>query len=321
MDHTHTDTHTPTATEGQARRVLRSMGTDVLFALDLPAGSEQAQVAFDHAELELARLVDVFNRFDPTSELRQLERHRVLHASSELREVVELAIDARYRSDGRFDPTILPSLRALGYDRSIEHVRDKAVGREVWPHAPGVLAVDPHSGLVALGDHVAIDLGGIAKGWIADRIATLLSLTAPALVDAGGDISCTPRAGDQPWVVTVAGPGDGTCIELLAGGIATSGVDRRRWIDATAAGSTTSALATDATRHHVVDPRTGDSARTDLVRVTTVAGSCTTAEVAATSMLVGGSASLDELADAFGVAWLAEPIDPDHPVIRSEELR
>ena len=293
-----------------ARRAFRSMGTDVLLALDLPPG-ETASAAFDDAERELARLVAIFNRFDPTSELRRLERDRAVVASPELIEVVELALAARRTSAGRFDPTVLPSLRALGYAESIEHVRGRMVGGEIRAHRPGAVSVSRELRAVALGTDVALDLGGIAKGWIVDRIAERLGATAPALVDAGGDVSCTERP-DHPWTVAIDGLDDDTVIQLPVGGaIATSGIDRRRWRDPRG--------GTD--RHHVVDPATGASADTDLVRVTVVAGSCAQAEVAATSMLVGGTGCLDELGHAFDVAWLAIPAEPGTPAIRSKELR
>jgi len=286
------------------------MGTNVLFTLDAPQ-SERARLAFDNAVDELGRLERIFSRFDASSELRELERRRVIIGSEELIEVVELAIDARRRSGGRFDPTILPSLRALGYDRSIEHVRGTLCSGAVLGHEAGTIAIDHPTGLVALGEGVALDLGGIAKGWIADRIATQLAATAPALVDAGGDISCTPRVGGLPWTVEVAGVDETTFLELTAGGIATSGIDRRRWRGPLIAGRD---------RHHVVDPRTGESADTDLLRVTVVAGSCATAEVAATSMLVGSSGALETLGTAYDVAWLAVPTDPTQPHLRSRGL-
>lgn len=303
-----TSTSTPAAP--QTRRALRAMGTDVLFALDAPPSALTTD-AFDRAEHELHRLVRVFDRFDDSSELRRLERHRAQHCSQELREVLLLALDARRRSGGRFDPTILPSLRALGYDRSIEHVRGLSRGSNVLEHHPGGVVLDEHTGIVALGTGVALDLGGIAKGWIADRIATMLATTAPALVDAGGDVSCTPRRDGVPWVVEITGIEHDRYLQLEAGGIATSGIDRRRW---------RSADGSRADRHHVVDPSTGASAATDLVRVTVIAGSCALAETAATSMLVGGSQALEELGDVFDVAWLAVPIDPDVSPLRSKEL-
>ena len=48
---------------------------------------------------------------------------------------------------------------------------------------------DPQQGIVTLGMGVALDLGGIAKGWAADRAADLLGMAGSCLVSMGGDIA------------------------------------------------------------------------------------------------------------------------------------
>jgi thiamine biosynthesis lipoprotein len=227
--------------------------------------------------------------------------------SPELVSVVELALDARRRSDGRFDPTVLPAMRAAGYDRTFRDVRRAPRPSTTPVPAGGGVHLDATTGIIALADGVALDLGGIAKGWIADRIAERLARVAPALVDAGGDIACTPRLENEPWSVDVAG--SDLRIDLRDGGIATSGTDRRRWTDP----------ATGDTRHHVIDPRTGAPTTSDLTRVTTIARSCVEAEAASTSLLVAGSTEALSIAAAFRVAWRAER--PDGSVLASRELR
>jgi len=269
---------------------FRAMGTDVLLLLDAPH-SEESTAALLDAEQELHRLAQVFTRFDEHSELRRLEHDRVRICSAELVEVIELAIDARQRSAGRFDPTVLPALRAVGYDRTFDDVAAAPRTADAPVPAGGGVHVNATTGLVALSTGTALDLGGIAKGWIVDRIAERLAITAPALVDAGGDITCTLRADGSPWSVDVDGAD--LRISLAAGAIATSGTDRRRWSDP----------ATGRVRHHVIDPRTGTSVDSDLTGVTTIAASCAEAEVAATSILVAGSSDAPTVAQRFAAAW------------------
>jgi thiamine biosynthesis lipoprotein len=77
-------------------------------------------------------------------------------------------------------------------------------------------------------------VGGIAKGWAADRAALLLGEHAPALVDAGGDIAVSgPQLDGSPWPVAMANslnPEEQLDLVLLYnGGVATSGRDDRRW--------------------------------------------------------------------------------------------
>jgi thiamine biosynthesis lipoprotein len=64
---------------------------------------------------------------------------------------------------------------------------------------------------------------------------------------------------------------------LECGGLATSGTERRRW------------RAGGAEQHHLIDPRTGAPAVTDLVRVTAVGSDAVEAEILATSLFLDGT--------------------------------
>jgi len=133
------------------------------------------------------------------------------------------------------------------------------------------------------------DLGGVGKGWIADRALSLLHGWPGAVVDADGDlaVSCAPG---RHWEVAVGDPrSDDVNLAVLhlgaqAGGppvrwgVATSGVSIHRW-------------ASDGrVRHHLIDPRTGRPAETDVVQATVIAGSALRAEALAKAALIAGTA-------------------------------
>jgi thiamine biosynthesis lipoprotein len=107
---------------------------------------------------------------------------------------------------------------------------------------------------------VALDLGGIAKGWSADELARRYLAPFPGyLIDLGGDLRVRGGPSDgEPWIVGIADPrvdagiaqaNQGATyvagLALTAGGIATSGDARRWW------------LRDGARQHHLIDPRTG----------------------------------------------------------------
>jgi len=115
----------------------------------------------------------------------------------------------------------------------------------------------------------------------------------PALVDAGGDIAVSGSQRDgSPWVIGVADPlhpGENLAI-LRVGrrGVATSGRDYRRW------------KLDGGWQHHIIDPRTGKPAETDVLSATVVALNVMEAEIAAKLVLILGSQA--------GLAWLeAQP--------------
>jgi thiamine biosynthesis lipoprotein len=87
----------------------------------------------------------------------------------------------------------------------------------------------------------------------------------------------------------VGGPAGDVTLALGRGGLATSGVDRRRW------------RRGGREAHHVIDPRTGAPAATDLVRATAVGATAAEAEAFATALLVAGERGARRLARRLGV--------------------
>jgi thiamine biosynthesis lipoprotein len=138
------------------------------------------------------------------------------------------------------------------------------------------------------------DLDGVAKGWIADRALALLWRHPGAIVDADGDLAIRVAPGDA-WEIGVADPttpGFDLAVLRLRGsdstpscfGLATSGVSVHRWVSARGVG------------HHLIDPRTGSPADTDVVQATVLASSAREAELLAkTAVILGSVGGLDFL--------------------------
>ena len=253
-----------------ARRSFRAMGTDIEL-LVRPSGTGTPRL-LDAAEAEFHRLEALLSRFREDSELSRLNRDGSIRGGPDLCRVLELALAARERTDGRFDPTIHDALVAAGYDRSFELLEPDADGAPRPARAAGG-DVRTAGARIELGAGVRVDLGGIAKGYAAERAAELLALAGPCLVNAGGDVAIR----DGCWPVGVETADGSVTLELCGGGLATSGRDRRRW------------LRSGREQHHLIDPRTGAPAETDLLRVTAVADDAVEAEVAAKSLFLAGT--------------------------------
>jgi len=247
------------------RHAFRAMGTEVELLLDAEPG-EPSERALAAAEAEFERLEAVMSRFRPESELSSLNREGSLEASPDLLRVVELALEARERTGGRFDPTVHDAVVAAGYDRTFEELAEDAPSSPPATPCGGALEVD--GGTIRLAPGVRLDLGGIGKGYAVDRACELLAIAGPCLVNAGGDLAV--RGGAWPVGVT-----EDVTLALSRGGIATSGRDRRRWRKG------------GRECHHLIDPLTGRSAETDLLRVTVVGASAAEAEVLAKAVFLG----------------------------------
>ncbi|HFC12292.1 MAG TPA: FAD:protein FMN transferase, partial [Anaerolineae bacterium] len=132
---------------------------------------------------------------------------------------------------------------------------------------------------------VMLDFGGIAKGLIAQQVVQFLQQWGPCLVDAGGDlVAGDPPQGQPGWATGITAPlENGVAIRpnlarlwLHNGALMTSGVDYRHW------------PTTMGEQHHIIDPRVGVSAETDLLTVTVLAADACQAEAWATATLVAG---------------------------------
>jgi FAD:protein FMN transferase len=250
-----------------AQHSFPAMGTMV----ELFVEAEDAAAELSAAEAEFERLEQVMSRFRPTSELSRLNEAGELDASADLADVVACALEARTGSRGRFDVTVHDALVAAGYDRTFDEVPADApsVGRPV--RCGGGVAVEGMR--ITLEPGTRLDLGGIGKGYAAERVAALLSLAGPCLVSAGGDIAVRGVPSTGTWPVAVS---DELTLGLTRGGLATSGTERRRW------------RRDGIEQHHLIDPATGKPAASDLLRVTAVGADAVEAEVLATSLFIGG---------------------------------
>lgn len=251
--------------------------------------AELAQVA-EWFEAWEARL----SRFRPESELSHINASAgtPVGLSPVMWEVIQASLQAARTSQGLVTPLILPALLAAGYDRPFDEMRGEdrpsALNPPPVPDWPE-LELDPSAHTVRLPMGSRLDLGGIAKGWAAERTAERLATHGPVMVSAGGDIALRGiRRRSTPWRIAVADPHaperDLITLGLRSGGVATSGTDFRRW---TSGG---------APMHHLIDPRTGAPSDTDVVSATIVAPSLEQAEAAAKVAVLLGSRE--------GLAWI-----------------
>ncbi|MEU9333528.1 FAD:protein FMN transferase [Streptomyces sp. NPDC048290] len=132
-----------------------------------------------------------------------------------------------------------------------------------------------------------VDPTGIVKGWSVERAALRLAAVPGVVgvsVNGGGDVQVLGApAADRPWRVGIADP-------VRPGGLAAV---------ISSSGLAELAVATSGTAErgaHIVDPRTGRSAVTDLVAVTVVGPRLTWADCWATAAFAMGSRE--------GLAWL-----------------
>ncbi len=274
---------------------FQAMGTDI--GLWLWQAEEQVtRSALVETEHFFRQTEARLSRFQSESELSQLNRAagQPFIASELLFQLVETALKWRARSGGIFDPTVLKALMAYGYDRSFETMTPSIErGVNSFPNAsltPAQVKLNRAQRCITLPQGVGLDLGGIAKGWTIQQAGQTLGRLGPALVDAGGDIVCVgaPPTGST-WQIGVSDPHhpdtESALLTLKDEAVATSSLARRCW------------LYQGAPAHHLIDPRTGAPALTDLISVTVIAPCLPEAEIHAKVALILGQTK--------GLAYLA----------------
>jgi FAD:protein FMN transferase len=266
------------------RRIeFRAMGTTIsllLAAGQAEEGASSVRALFAEWELTLSR-------FLPQSELSQLNQRagEPVAVSDLLYAVLATALTAARASAGVFDPALLDQLSRVGYDRTFDEL-SPARFEPVIPGEPGGrwrgIKVDPLRRRVTLPAGIRLDFGGIAKGMAVDAALALLGRRGigAALLNAGGDLAVlgSPPAADD-WLIAVPGKDQYWTLPLHAGAVATSGIAHRHW------------WQDNTLRHHLLDPRTGLPASSDLWSVTVVTDRCEQAEVVAKVAFILGSSS------------------------------
>ena len=259
------------------------MGTACAVATYAPA-SERADAlgALAAARVEIAECERVLTRFDARSDLSALNREagRWVPVDERLLAALTAALHARRETGGRFDPTILPALIAAGYDRTFDELRPRPARDLPGWRAGAAVFVDIDGGRARVAAGAAVDLGGIGKGFSAERALAAMRKAWPGLrgglVDLGGDIAFFGAPPDGPsWRIAVSDPrtpGETlTTLRIHDAGVATSGRDRRRF-------------GIGGALHHLIDPATGAPAERGPLAVTVVAPDATEAEAHATAL-------------------------------------
>jgi thiamine biosynthesis lipoprotein len=210
--------------------------------------------AFD----EVDRIDRLMSHYKPESPLSRLNRQAAqgpVRVEPELFAFLAECLRYSRESDGAFDVTVGPLMKAWGFfrgegrlprDDEIAEVRARVGYRHVM--------LDAASGTVRFArPGVELDLGGIGKGYAVDRAVEVLrarGVTA-ALVSAGGSTTYGLGAppGQPGWSVSVADP-----VHTSRSAIAVVLRDRALSVS----GSYEKSFEVDGVRYaHIMDPRTG----------------------------------------------------------------
>ena len=243
-------------------------------------GEEQAQGALD-----LCRSYEaVFSRADPDSELYRLNHREISQVSDDLAAVIALGLSYAARTGGAFDITTGSVTSLWDFSAETPQVPDPAAVAEGLAHV-GWEKVSVTGNTVTFTDpETVIDLGAIAKGYIADQMADYLrgEGVTSAIIDLGGNLYCLgTKPGGAPFQVGVQYPYEDrqTVIGSLPASdlsVVTSGVYERCF------------TADGKLYHHILDTATGYPVENDLLSVTIVSAASVDGDALSTACFALG---------------------------------
>jgi FAD:protein FMN transferase len=257
---------------------------------------ETARSAIAAAAAEIDRLEDALSLFRADSELRRLNRDKVLHSpSGDMRRALALALDIAGRAGGLFDPSVQALWEAhvdwfaAAPDAGLppDGVIDRARAVVDWRK----ILLEPDK--IRVGERQRLTLNGLGQGYVTDRVADLLHSRGlrHIFVDLGEQRAVGLRQGGAPWLV--ARP-NAAPIALTSGALATS----------EGAGCV---LGASGAAHHLFDPRSGRSAP-HWKKITVHHRSAAVADALSTALYVASGEEIEVLLPRFAgtVIWATD---------------
>lgn len=246
------------------------------------------QLVFDR----LDEIDSEFNLNNPDSELNKINNAAgvsEVQVGDDLALVLETALYYAQKSDGAFDPTIGPLVRLWGINTPDAKVPsqdeiENALSLVDWKKVQ-LKKSNAKTTVFLEQPGMILDLGGIAKGFAADQLCSILKekKVRRALIDLGGNILVWGSKKDgTPWKVGIKNPCDQTLeppvVLKVRGGmsVVTSGLYERYFEQ------------DGNIYHHILNPKTGYPVQNGILSSTVVSPSSMTADaLSTTSFLLG----------------------------------
>lgn len=257
-----------------------------LFAMDtymtLSAYGDSAEEALAAASREINRLESALSRTIAASDVSRLNAGETVTVQKETRELLERALALSDETGGAFDMTVAPLVSLWGITSDAPHVPSPEEIDALLPLV-GSEHVHMDGSIVSLDAGCAVDLGGIAKGYASQQVADILQAhgVTSAVVSLGGNVYvCGAKPDGSAWNVGIQDPassGYAATTALTDCFAVTSGGYQRYYV------------AEDGTVYqHIIDPRTGRPADSDLLSVTVISDDGTAADAYSTALYVMG---------------------------------
>lgn len=242
----------------------------------------------------IAEFEENYSRFKETSFVAKLNDTKVLeNFPQELYEMLMYAQEVEELTSGHFNIGVGKMLEEAGYDQHYSF-QSRSKTTTIYDQKFSVF----NSDYLALHDGVRIDLGGIGKGWLVDKVANVIRSFGVQYfwINAGGDIYATSNAGN-PFEFLLENPFNTQemigKIMVMNESLACSSPNRRQWRD----------RSSGVIKHHLIDARGGEQVDA-FASVFTHGSTCLAADTASTALFVSPQDLTESVARHFNVNYM-----------------
>lgn len=294
--------------------------TAQIFALDtvidITAYGDKADEAVSAAKAEIYRLERLLSVTDENSDICRINTSQgtAVEISEETYELIEKALKICNITEGNFDITMYNVIKLWGFTTGEYKVPEESeiINTLVSTGSDKITLSDDNR--ITVYEGTTLDLGGIAKGYIADKAAKVMKDAGAqyGLISLGGNIrTVSEKPSGELWKVGIRHPEENgyfLTINTEEGSVITSGAYQRNFTE------------NGITYHHIIDPATGKPSQSDAVSVTVVGKDGAMCDGLSTALFIGGTEYADIMyrsVDGFEYVILGK----DNCVYASEGLR
>jgi thiamine biosynthesis lipoprotein len=243
---------------------------------------------------EISRLDNLLSKYKENSDIWQLNKLGKARVSQDTIYVINKAKQFSKDTDGVFDITVEPLLEIWGFkDQQYRIPAQEEITEALKLVGTDKIIIDETNSTIEFkAENMAIDLGGIAKGYAVDKAVEKLKEIGikDALINAGGDIFSLGEKFSGKWQIAIRDPRSQGVIKdlkLRDKAIATSG-DYQAFF-----------IVNERRLAHIINPQTGYPCESGVISVSVVADDCLTADALATSIFILGKDKGEQLAKRF----------------------
>jgi FAD:protein FMN transferase len=243
---------------------------------------------------EASRIEQLLSKYIPDSEVSRLNQSGKLKCSPETFYLIKKSLEFYRASNGAFDITVGPLVDLWGFsNRDFKVPGDEQVNAILRLVGSDKIILHENDNMVEFAlSGMKIDLGGIAKGYALDCAVKKLKENniKSCLINAGGQVYGLGNKFGTSWKVAIRGAKKPEIAETLV----------LRDQSASTSGNYEQFFLKDGRRYcHLIDPRTGYPAETQITSVTVLADQGLTADALSTALFILGKGKIKEILEKF----------------------